>query len=316
MSINIKKRLGLKPSTWDDKRTLYMVRLPTYEETQLIPAEFNGLEPYCKVQGDQGNVGTCGGWGGKGIIYTLSRLNDNKTIDFSAGSIYVHSRDYDTVPPFEEGTTPIGVLKALQKLGATTEECTPTPTSPPIQITECDNWEEIAAFYKIGSYHQVPTDQASMKAAIYGITYVQPYKMPDDSPGKAPLALGIPVYESFKIANTNGGIVPQPLIGEKLLGGHFIITRGWELKDDEDRFSCPNSWGFDVGELGIYYLPMTYPIWEAWMATDDPPMPQPAPAPIPPELSDCKIAKGYVQFGNSVAKLMKRETRIRPPIIP
>jgi len=310
---NLKKRLGCFGSPWDRERLSYMIRQPTYQEAQQIPAEYDGLAEYLPCQGDQGNIGSCCGWAGKGLTHAIVLLNEKRNIDVSAGSIYLHSREYTYVPVNQEGSTPLGVMKLLTKVGATTEECAPTDTESPFELNECINWKEIAADFRVFQYHQVPTDPESIKAALYGITYIQPYTMPDGSPGKCPLYLAIKVYKSFKEANTNGGVVPMPSPGETLLGGHAILIRGWKNIDGQDYWILVNSWGTDIGDKGIYYLPVGYTIDEAWMITDDEPHPGPEPAPrdkkLTPMPSSCPVGNGAARLLNIPLKFAKRTGR-------
>jgi hypothetical protein len=277
-------KLGCVPSPWDTKRLLYMVRSPSYQEAVQLPAEYDGLADYVYCLGDQGDVGSCTGWAGAGLMHAIVNLNDDRLIRFSAGSIYAHARSYcnPPLPDDVQGAHPLSVMKTLAKDGATTEECAPTDTSYPFKLIECGSWREIAAEYKIGTYRQVPTDPESLKAAIYGVTYVQPYRMPDGAPGKCPLFIAIPVYQSFDRADDNGGIAPMPVENEPLRGGHAVLIRGWKLIAGKPHWVMVNSWGTSKGDRGIYYLPFGYPIWEAWMITDDAPLPPPGPEPPGP----------------------------------
>lgn len=260
--------LGARKSPWDNKRLTYAVRPPTYAEAESIPLEWDGLKYYCYVRGTQGGVPSCIGWSAKGLTETLLELNDGIQEKISAGSLYFHSRELTDLKEDEGGSYPIAVMKVLQNIGASTEECSPTPLHMPFNLVECSDWKEIASMYKISSYHYVETNEASMKAAIYGITYKQPYKMPDGTDGKCPLYIAIPVYTSF-YHSYHDGIVPMPLEGESLEGGHAILVRGWKKIKDKYYWIMVNSWGTDIGDDGIFYLPFEYPIWEAWMVSDD-----------------------------------------------
>jgi hypothetical protein len=325
--MDYKKRSGMRPSPWQHTHLAYAVRPPSFKEALTLPDEYDGLADVAKCLGNQGDVGTCGGWAGAGVTKSLIALNDKRDVLPSAGSIYVHSRELSEPPITEgEGTTGLGVMKLLQKIGADTEVCAPTDTKSPFMIVECAEWQSIAKDYRIGSYHMVPTDPASMKAAIYGITYDQPYKMPDGSPGKAPLFTVIPIY--YSVYTEKNGVVPMPAPGEALYGYHAVVFRGWKKINGLDHWVVANSWGLDAGDRGIYYFPVGYPITESWMVTDDtplspPPAPEPAPVPEPiptpepqPTPSPCKWGNAFANALNVVQSVRHRKGRfyyMNPP---
>lgn len=70
-----------------------------------------------------------------------------------------------------------------------------------------------------------------------------------------PFLIGIPVYTSFYDVGADG-VVPMPKDGEMLEGFHLMYSNGY---DDSTRlFKTPNSWGTEVGDYGVYYLPYNY----------------------------------------------------------
>lgn len=72
-----------------------------------------------------------------------------------------------------------------------------------------------------------------------------------------PFGFGFSVYESFESDNVaNTGLVPMPLRGEKMLGGHFSTACGFD--DSTERVKCANSWGQRWGEFGYFYLPYEF----------------------------------------------------------
>lgn len=265
------RNLGCIPSPWDSRNLQYLIRVPSVQELQQIPEEFDELSNYCYCHGTQGNIGSCCGWAGSGLEHTLVLLNDSQDVLFSAGSIYAHSKEQvdPPIPQEAEGSSLLGVLKFIQKVGAPPETFSPTDILQPFHLLDKPGWEIVAGHYRINSYHRVPTDEDSMKAAIYGLTFKQPYAMPDGSSGKSPLLVAIPVYDCFY--NTEKGISALPIAGEKLWGYHAVLIRGWKKIEGKLHWVVVNSWGTDTGDKGIYYIPFSYPIAEAWLVTDDAP---------------------------------------------
>ena len=298
-----RRSLGCLPSKWDDRNLRYAVRAPSYAEVVQIPDEYTGLVDLVQCLGDQGEIGSCTGWAGAGLMKTIIYLNDKRNVLPSAGSIYWRSRKYCD-PPIaedEDGSRPLSIMKVLQKEGCPTEDCSPTDTQKPFELSECDEADTIAANYKIGTYRHVPVEPASIKAAIYGITHPQPYKMADASQGKCPLYIAIPVYGCLYDTD-NTGVVASPGPNDYIYGYHAVILIGWKMIQGEPYWIMVNSWGKSEGNNGIYYLPFDYPITEAWMITDDEPIPsdeepQPAPEPPGPKKSTCV-------WGNTLATLM------------
>jgi hypothetical protein len=273
------KQLGCILSPWDNRNLAYAIRPPTLAEAEAIPEEYDGLAKYCYCTGNQGSVGSCTGWGAKAVKNAIVRLNDKKEIEFSAGSIYYHGRLLcePQLPEETDGAYCIAIMKCLSKIGATPELFSPTDTSSPFRVNDQTGWESEAAKYKIATYHSVQTDEASLKAALYGVTFEQPYKMEDGSSGKCPLYVAIPVYDS--VYNLKQGRASIPKQGDKLYGYHAVAIRGWKIIEGIPYWVMINSWGTSYGDNGICYLPIGYPISEAWMVTDDPASDSPEPVP-------------------------------------
>ena len=68
---------------------------------------------------------------------------------------------------------------------------------------------------------------------------------------------GFLVYSSFESDYvTQTGMVPMPVPGESLLGGHAVIICGYN--DFDERFIMRNSWGTHWGDNGYFYLSYSY----------------------------------------------------------
>lgn len=271
-------KLGLLPPVYDSRNLLYAVRSATPEDIKDIPEVWDGLKGKVECLGSQGSNPTCGGWAGAGLLKYLIETNDRMNLLPSAGAIYDRSRYFITPPP-AEGTSAIAVMKCLQNIGGVPEWCAETDIKAPFEIEYCDDWESEAHKWRIGTYREVPVNVASIKAAIWGLTVAQPFKEP------TPLFIAVPVWESFFTAHSDG-VVPMPTEGEKYEGGHAMLLRGWPEVKDDVYWACPNSWGKNMGDSGIYYLPLSYPIWQCWLATDDKPYRPDDPEPEPPVPDD------------------------------
>jgi hypothetical protein len=261
---NLERVLGAFPSPWDDRH--YRVPLATMENIEKLPEEFSLLDWVKRPLDSQGNIGSCVGHCGDEVYSDLYYKLYGEYINFSAGWLYARSRHYANIPPHMQGSTNLGLMKALHKEGVTTEECATTDTVYPFTIEPCEDAYEIASAYMIESYHYVNKTPADMRAAMYGLI--------KGFPEKTPLVAAFPVYESFK-DSYDDGVVPMPEKGEKLLGGHSSPLFGYR-KDKS--WENPGSWGSSIGDKGVFYLPENYPFYDVWLIklkVGEPPNPEP-----------------------------------------
>ena len=80
-----------------------------------------------------------------------------------------------------------------------------------------------------------------------------------------PIAISMPVYESFEDVGQDGVLsIPNPST-EALLGGHGILI----LAYDEKGMTGANQWGTTWGDKGFFHMPWGYETiwWEAKTAT-------------------------------------------------
>ena len=296
----IRDRLGAFPSPADPRHL--RVRSPLKVEVEELPEEYDGLLEFHDLENwyAQGDLGFCVGWAGSIAMEVTNMLLDLEPDDLSAGWLYVRSREYAHVPPGQEGSTNLGLMKALNKEGAVTEECCRTDTTRPFDDYDpCENAMEEAGNYAVDSYWYVNPFVTDFQAAIYGVTHAAPYEMPDGSPGKIPLVSAYPVYESYGDA-MDGGIVPMPEFGERLLGGHSSVIRGWKVIDGETYLINSNSWG-RVGDDGTFYLPSNYPFYEGFLIHNGPPT-EPTPSP-------CPLGNGVARSLNWILRNLPRKGR-------
>lgn len=72
------------------------------------------------------------------------------------------------------------------------------------------------------------------------------------------IAFGFSVYESFENeAAWDGPLMPLPVEGESLLGGHEVLLVGY-IKEYPDHALVRNSWGEGWGEGGYFLMPWKF----------------------------------------------------------
>jgi C1A family cysteine protease len=89
---------------------------------------------------------------------------------------------------------------------------------------------------------------------------------------RRPVAFGFTVFESFEGEQCmRTGLMPMPLHGERVLGGHEVYAMGWKTIDlpavDEGQdfaegpeilIECRNSWGTGVMDEGNFWMPAKF----------------------------------------------------------
>lgn len=286
---NLEKRLGAFPSPWDNRN--YRVPLAKMTDVDKLPEEYLELIQYLFTPlNDQGNVGSCVGHDGDTTFSTLHFKKEGITVDFSAGWLYWRSRYWANIfDPNIEGSTNLGLMKAMYNDGIAKEETVKTDTKSPFEITVPDSaWDE-ANNHKIASYHFVNRNPLDMKSAMYGLI---------DGFESAPLISAYPVYESFK-QSYDDGIVPFPSSGERFLGGHSSCLIGWKKINDKEYWVNANSWGKIGGTenirgtstRGFFYLPIDYPFYDVELIK----LGEQEPEPKPKSLM-CQLLEGLMNL--------------------
>jgi C1A family cysteine protease len=117
--------------------------------------------------------------------------------------------------------------------------------------------------YEISRFTERPSQASEANAAAYKITSYE--RIIDVNALKAalaqghPVAIGIPVYESFEGFNTaETGIVKLPKRGEQCLGGHAMLAVGYKTIKRTKYIIVRNSWGEGWGDKGYCYIPESF----------------------------------------------------------
>lgn len=237
------ERKGVHKFGWirdlPDIRDSYF-RVVAPEEIAALPVSVD-LRPTCSPIVNQGDLGSCTANALSEALGFLE-IKDNVNPDtlFSRLFIYYNERVIEGTVSSDSGAQIRDGITTLTQQGACYE------TTWPYDVTEFTD-QPPAAAYTEGAQHiiltyQRITNQNQMQAALAS---------------GYPFVFGITVYESFESANaTSTGIIPMPQPNEQVLGGHALLSVGYD--NTNQWFIFQNSWGTSWGANGFGYLPYAY----------------------------------------------------------
>jgi C1A family cysteine protease len=217
------------------------------------------LRPWCSPIEDQKTIGSCTAHAGVGLVEYFERRAFGKHLDASRLFLYKVTRNLlkwtgDT------GAFLRSTMYALTLFGVPPEEYYPYNTA--------DFDKEPSAFcyafgqsYQAISYYRLDPPGTTRSNLL---TQIKTYLA-----NGLPSMFGFTVYSSISQANTNGGKIPYPTPGERVLGGHAIDAVGYDdnLKikntnpggiETTGALLIRNSWGTGWGSAGYGWLPYKY----------------------------------------------------------
>ncbi|EPF20056.1 C1 family peptidase [Microcystis aeruginosa] len=217
------------------------------------------LRPWCSPIEDQKTIGSCTAHAGVGLVEYFERRAFGKHLDASRLFLYKVTRNLlkwtgDT------GAFLRSTMYALTLFGVPPEEYYP------YNIADFD--KEPSAFcyafgqsYQAISYYRLDPPGTTRSNLL---TQIKTYLA-----NGLPSMFGFTVYSSISQANTNGGKIPYPTPGERVLGGHAIDAVGYDdnLKikntnaggiETTGALLIRNSWGTGWGSAGYGWLPYKY----------------------------------------------------------
>ncbi|MFN8670945.1 MAG: C1 family peptidase [Candidatus Sericytochromatia bacterium] len=228
-STGSKYKLNLKI---DMKNSLKPGTIKNALSTKKVDLRSNAPQVY-----DQGNLGSCTAFAiAKGLREHLAKKAGNHQ-PLSALFFYYEERKLDGNVTEDSGSSINTGMEVLKDTGVATEATWPYDTAKFTQEPPSAAYASAGQF-KVKSTQQIKTFGEWRTALEKG----------------QPVAFGIPVYESFM--KSKGGVIPMPAAGEKMLGGHAIVSFGYD--DEKEVIIVRNSWSAKWGDGGYCYIPYGY----------------------------------------------------------
>ena len=199
---------------------------------------------------DQGQEGSCTGHATAAVREVLYGSFHGKMIDTrrSPAYLYARTRMAEGTWPDDSGATMADEFAVLQSYGVCDEGDMPYDQDPAEPIPEICDADAMP--------YRVP--------ATAWVDMADPNNAKTVLAAGMPIGIAIPVYQSFEDVGSSGEVpIPDP-DKEALLGGHGLPILGYD--DKAKIWIIANSWGEGAGDGGYYYLPYSYPTWEAWTA--------------------------------------------------
>lgn len=235
----------------DSIRKILKGSKPLKDALKAAPATVD-LRQWCSPIEDQESIGSCTAHAGVGMLEYYQRRAFGKHVDGSRLFLYKVTRNLlgwtgDT------GAYLRDAMKAMVMCGVPPEEYWP------YDIAKYD--EEPGAFlyalgdkYEAVKYYRLDPTGTTRAERLEAI--------------KSNLAAGLPsmfgftVYSSMPASGDGKGEIPYPTTGDKVQGGHAILTVGYDdakkIGPAKGALLIRNSWGTGWGAEGYGWLPYDY----------------------------------------------------------
>jgi len=207
----------------------------------VLPSKVD-LRPHCPPVVDQGQLGSCTA-NAIANAHRFDQMKEAVVKPFLPARlfIYYNERAMEGTINSDAGAMIRDGIKSIAKQGVCSETLWP---------------------YNIAKFTSKPTNNAYKEALKHqAITYQRLVMSLSQMKGCLasgyPFVFGFTVYESFESqAVAKSGKVPLPKHGEKSLGGHAVLSVGYN--DSSQQFIVMNSWSTKWGDKGYFYMPYAY----------------------------------------------------------
>lgn len=201
---------------------------------------------------NQENIGSCVAHGTfEGWDLAYFRIT-GKHLNLSRLQIYFDTRNKEGTRFSDSGCQIVDAVAILMSIGAGEEKLWPYNTSKftvkPPKASYRDGLKHLA----IKAFKIDNTDGISIRLA---------------NTNGYPVIVGSIVYKGIMGLDKDNYILPMPKRGERPIGGHCYLVKGYKTVDGKFYYICRNSWDVDWGNNGDFLVPKEY--IESGRITDD-----------------------------------------------
>lgn len=217
-----------------------------------------GLPPAGRQRGQASCVGWTLGYYYKTFQEYEERGWDISSVEHQFSPAWIYNQRTTDQCEQDRGMSYYDGLRILEEKGAATLASFPYDPEDTCTQPSSDLYDKARA-YRINSFKNVFAGPGSADMDVLKTLLAD----------GQPIAVGIPVYDSFFGVTRNDPIVPQHRADETLYGGHAMLVVGYD--DDVGGFKTMNSWGGNWGKDGYCYLSydfMKHDAWEGWIMED------------------------------------------------
>jgi C1A family cysteine protease len=194
----------------------------------------------CSPIEDQGALGSCTGNAIAGALEFLERKDRVRFVNVSRLFIYYNERVIEHTIKSDSGAMIRDGIKSVVKQGVCSERQWPYVIAKYAVKPRATCYKE-ALQHQVTSYQRILTVDEMRACLAQGFPFV----------------FGFTVYESFQSRLVaESGIVSLPEPGERVVGGHAVLSVGYD--DADRRFIVRNSWGVGWGMHGYFTMPYAY----------------------------------------------------------
>jgi hypothetical protein len=284
--------LGWRKDRYDPKDYLHrkLVRL-------LIPDSFS-LEEYLPEVRDQGNIGSCVGFGIGGNLTGLARGQDAFEEWFSPTWIYNGARFLAGDLNYDAGAYPRDALDWISENGCLLEHFWPydpyklDKTSPPSNLVEEALKRPILAYFRVTGGTEGICSALSLGCFV---------------------SIGVPWFDKWMDTDRDGNLAEVTELDD-VAGGHEVFLYGYDIP--KQLFYGQNSWGKEWGKNGRFTMPFSaFDVFKQfggydahyvavdWAKEPEPPVP---PEPVPPTPPEPEPENWFVKFIKWLWELIKK----------
>ena len=227
---------------------------------------------------DQGRTGSCTAQAGAAVFDYARKRQGFEFMSPSKLFLYYATRLLEGSTESDSGAQLRDVIKALRTYGVCEEIIWPFNETMVTRRPDQKAWdlatEDMVVRYR--SVQQTPEQIMGCLAEGYGIIF------------------GFLVFDQYqRLGDT--ALVSMPGVGDRPLGGHANVLRGYSTIGGRVRVRARNSWGTGWGSQGECWFPMEFltsrqicaDFWAVEVVRDTtpipvPPTPPPTPTPLPP----------------------------------